>query len=421
MTSSADLDQLHLSLRERWRPERVLGLIVELDPELGRSIPLGRNLNRLKSHTLMPEKFRAVVRPERQFRVAEKLFPGTPLPDFESPQQIMTYLSEIEGRVGLSGHDFQVGRLNRKDRLEEARLEGSPEWTGHRAYNKRFRFLVRLWTRMIRYGEIREVRHLAQVAKTRLALEIRREEISDPGTAFFVAYQTSLLGRRSIFTHKTQPSTFDSVSKFLFDRLGPDTNWLAVAMIHPDQEVLNRLGQQDLGNLLGRWHALMERAAHILKKISSGMDLHSMVVRSGMDSSTWNEVAGAFNKTREGWLNTVYAMGADSLLDSYLPGKVMRVMAADVAAMHQAYGKGEHSDVEIWRNLPHPWEVVAGTVTCSRSDIERVCPEENRPGWVGPRTQGEPAPFRPTPELAHGVALASPQLAWICRKINLFK
>ncbi len=41
-------------------------------------------------------------------------------------------------------------------------------------------------------------------------------------------------------------------------------------------------------------------------------------------------------------------------------------------------------------------------------------------GWIAPRPKGAPTPLRPTPELVHGVAVHSPELAGVLRKAGWF-
>ena len=45
-------------------------------------------------------------------------------------------------------------------------------------------------------------------------------------------------------------------------------------------------------------------------------------------------------------------------------------------------------------------------------------PEES--GWTAPRPTGDPTPFRPTPELVHGVEVADPQWAVLLRHAGVF-
>ena len=75
-----------------------------------------------------------------------------------------------------------------------------------------------------------------------------------------------------------------------------------------------------------------------------------MIVRRGNDSSTWNLMAGAWNKLRDGWFGLCDALGAGEIIERQCFGKVMRLMAADVAAWHRSL-KGDdalHGDTAVW-------------------------------------------------------------------------
>lgn len=147
-----------------------------------------------------------------------------------------------------------------------------------------------------------------------------------------------------------------------------------------------------------------------------------MIVARGNDSSTWNESAGAWNKARESWISLLHALGMEGLLDTMLPGKVMRLMAADVAAWHRVSGGAVHPDTAVFAALPLPWRVLDGKAVCSRALVARTCEEHGASleGWIGPRAARVAAPFRPTHELVHGVAVSSPTLARTLRKLGVF-
>ena len=99
-------------------------------------------------------------------------------------------------------------------------------------------------------------------------------------------------------------------------------------------------------------------------------------------------------------------------------------MAADVAAWHRAAGGRLDPDTHVWNEVPLPWEVLSGGAVCTRQMVEEVCrkcgvdPVKN--GWTAPPPDRKAAEFRPTPELVHGVTVASPQLAAVLRKAGWF-
>ena len=142
------------------------------------------------------------------------------------------------------------------------------------------------------------------------------------------------------------------------------------------------------------------------------------------DSTTWNNLASAWNKARSGYFAVLYALGMENVLDAICPGKVLRLMAADVARWQARSGNGLHPDVAVWRDVPLPWQVMTGTATCTRETIRRVCarhgvnPEIS--GWTDPRPSARATVFRPTPELVHGVAAGHPYLAKVLRDAGYF-
>lgn len=149
-----------------------------------------------------------------------------------------------------------------------------------------------------------------------------------------------------------------------------------------------------------------------------------MIVRRGQDSSTWNTMAQAYNTARGAWLSCVTAMGAQTLLDVACPGKVMRLMAADLASWHRATGGDLDPNTAVWAVLPLPWEVLDGRAACPRQAVQVACgvagldPQES--GWTAPTQPGDVAPFALTPELVHGVTVADPVWAGLLRRAGVF-
>jgi hypothetical protein len=135
-------------------------------------------------------------------------------------------------------------------------------------------------------------------------------------------------------------------------------------------------------------------------------------------------MAQAWNKARDGWIALVYAIGADDLLDRVCPGKVMRLVAGDLAAWHRATGHGVEPNTQVWARLPRPWSVLRGEEACNRAMVAHVCEavglDPDRSGWVAARPAARPVPFRPTPELVHGVVVSHPHLAKVLRDAGWF-
>lgn len=192
----------------------------------------------------------------------------------------------------------------------------------------------------------------------------------------------------------------------------------------PDAEVVRHLTDEQKGVLLGRWWDLLTAMAKELGTIhaETNFDRAKMIVSKGDDSTTWNQVAGAWNKAREQWVSILHALGADDVLDVLCPGKVMRLMAADVAYLHRRKGGDVHPDTVVWSVLPPPWQVVTGDIACTRAMVTDACRRigVDPASWVTPRAERRAVAFTPTPELVHGVAVTSPGLALVLRKAGVF-
>jgi hypothetical protein len=194
----------------------------------------------------------------------------------------------------------------------------------------------------------------------------------------------------------------------------------------PDDEVVRRLPEHDRGMLLGRYYEMLLRAGRFLDEVwcRGGIEARTMIVRRGNDSSTWNLVAGAWNKLRDGWFALCHALGADQIIEQQCFGKVMRLMAADVARWHQSAGGKLHTDTDVWASLPLPWKVLEGEVACTREQLEQACDrlgiDPLKSGWLARRGEKHVEPFVPTPELVHGIIVSSPVMAKAMRKSGTF-
>lgn len=141
----------------------------------------------------------------------------------------------------------------------------------------------------------------------------------------------------------------------------PDTSWYAIAHVFPRPDMLARLTERQKGELLGRWFAILSELAEWLEAAwrRTEIDLATMIVRRGNDSSTWNLFAVTWNRTRDHWIALVESLGMDAPFDTMLPGKVMRLMAADAAAWHRSTGGDIHPDTKVRREVPKPWDAAA--------------------------------------------------------------
>lgn len=425
------------TLQQRRRPEDVADMIREL---LGGDLtPQEASiLERAARHSLkrgfvqatsMLEDFHRPVAPERQVRKALELFQRTDswsAADCADPLRIEAFIQDLCPLIGkrYGASDFKADRLNGDMRMARG-LDLS-----RRRYNKLFRLLGRLEAKLQKY--LRELKkyEFTRVGKSRLATRLTYDDFAQHrDTAAFVAYLAARCNLRSVFTNESQDRPYDEIADMLLKRLlqQPERgNWWAVAHVHPVPEVLARLSDEERGRLLGTWLALLQEIAFLLRDIwdKSRIDRDSMIVRRGNDSSTWNNTASAWNRAREAWIALLHSMGIDRELDVLCFGKVLRLMAADVAYWHRASGKDVDPDTYVWRDLPLPWEVLSGEAECPRLLVEQVCNKHGvdpvKRGWVAPPPGRKVERFRPTPELVHGVAVASPDLARVLRKAGWF-
>jgi hypothetical protein len=426
------LQDLFDTLSRRLPPEAVARLILD---RIGDRLPDAEKRLLTKATrpawwaSSMSQDFWKPVGMERQAQVAAALAPSVPVPgDTRRPDLMLDYVRRLGETVARPlGHlDFKRDRLNR-----EARRAAGLGELSKRQYNKRFRLLARMEKKARKLAREWTKAELLQVAKSRLACRLTPADLNgDLDTAAFIAYLTATLNRRSVFTAGAQERAYDEVADMLLARVkqSPAAGWWAVAHVLPDADVVARLDDEHRGRLLGLWHAALVAAAGILQEVDAACPVNrqTMVVRRGNDSSTWNAAAGAWNKTREGYVAVLYALGADAVWEAQCLGKVPRLMAGDVTAWHMASGDDvSHPDVKVWAALPPPWEVLEGRASCTKDVVEAVCRQHGvdpvKSGWTAPRPGGrQAAAFRPTPELVHGVAVTSPALAAVLRKAGWF-
>ena len=358
-----------------------------------------------------------------QVAVARTLFDANCEIDPHDMASIEQYLRVAGQEIGkeFGANDFLKDRLPRAARAEKG-IEISK-----RQYNKRFRLAARMERK--RKCVIHETlkRTLTMASKSRLASQLDESSFTDANTAAFLAYYVSRCNRRSTFTNQSQVRPYDEICEMLMNRCRESgtTNWAAIAHALPDSDVLERVSASDQGDLLGRYFETLKSAADLLGKIweQNNINRETMVVRRGNDSTTWNTTAGAWNKIRHGWFSLLFSLGLQDWIEAICPGKVLRLMAADVAAWHRMSGGDLHADTGPWCDLPLPWQVLNGE-TCTKQRVLEVCKKWNvdpiKRGWIAPPPKRRVATYTPTPELVHGVEVSSPQLAKLLRSAGVF-
>lgn len=432
------LDELHDALDKRLMPETAAQIILRRrDIGPGRA---GRELSKVAGSrspwwvSSMAEDYVRPVDASRQLASAARMFGADPSGcDPADPGQLRAFIDGLGMRVGGWSHggDWKRDRLTREDRalilasLARARVTETG-LESKRQYNRRVRVLRHLSEKTTALDLELVKRRLVLAGRSGFAQDISLDRFrADPDAACFISYLMARKNKRRMFTLAGRENPVDHAAQALLDRCGSRTDWAMIAMVHPVPEILAHLGQEELGTLLGGWSALMGQAATLLKDAwAGGTNRETMIVQRGMDSSTWNTMASAYNAARAGWVNCLDAAGALVLLDAACPGKVMRLMAADLAAWHRSSGGDVDPNTKVWAALPFPWEVLSGDATCTSATVEAACARAGldpaRSGWTAPRARGAVATFTPTPELVHGVEVADPQWAALLRRAGVF-
>jgi hypothetical protein len=353
------------------------------------------------------------------------------------PGALDALLAHARARIGMTPGrtNFKTDRLDRKGRGENLTVQVS-----RRHYDKVFRLVVHIEELRAERTDQTTLLNLGHFAKTVFAADLSRDRfMRNPLSAAFVAYLAANLGRRSLFTNGSQAGAYDERAAILFAALerqdksqSGSTDWFSIAHVFPRADVLDRLSVEERTELLERALGILNDTAARLEAaaLAGNIDTATMIVRRGNDSSTWNLLAGAWNKARDYWIALVYSLGQEQLFDAFLPGKVLRLMAGDVARWHEGSDGGLHDDTPIWAMLPRPWEVMAGTARCGRAEIEAACrvagakrgviTDPAKTGWSAPRPRTAIDVTRPTPETVHGVVVGHPVLAAFLRKIDAF-
>lgn len=438
------LQALFDTLHQRKRPEDVAEMILAFgrDQMTSSEVALlekaakGSLARNAYHYSSMAQDFSKAVGAQKQLNKTFEIFKVQNQVDGNNAEKIETFIREISPLIdkGFGQNSFIENRLNKQQR-EEKKLDLSK-----RQYNKKWRLLKRLEAKLQRFIRENKKNEIQQIAKHGIAHHLSYDAFAqDNNTAYFIAYYNARCNLRSVFTNQSQVRAFDEISEMLLKRCfntsksvldflkakkqeqANTTNWWAIAYVYTSQEVLSNLTASQKGELLGRWTNILQDISSLLEEVwaYSHIDRDTMIVRRGNDSTTWNNTAGAWNKARDNWMNLIYAMGLEKILDEICFGKVLRLMAADVVYWHKSSGGGLDPNTEVWKQLPLPWEVFGEKAFCNRQMVNDVCKkagiDAEKTGWIAPRIHGVAA-FTPTPELVHGVAVNNPFLAKVLKQ-----
>jgi hypothetical protein len=444
------IKQLHETLQQRIRPEDVAEMVFDL---IGDNLTQKERLvlekamrgslkRNVHGYTSMLQYFSKAVGAEKQIKKAIEIFglQRVGQTDYNNVENIEKFINNVCLLIykNPGQNNFKSDRLNKVQRKESG-LDLSK-----RNYNKKWRLLKRLEKKLITFVRETNKVEFQMISKHGLVHHLNFDDFSkDLNTACFIAYYNARCNLRSVFTNQSQVRAFDEISEMLLNRCKGSqpgffnflrkpfvektntTNWWAISYIYTHGDVLTHLSDEQKGELLGKWTNILQEIAKLLAEVWNNSDISrtTMIVKRGNDSTTWNNTAGAWNKARDNWMNLIYSLGLEYILDDICFGKVLRLIAADVAYWHSATGGKLDPNTDVWNRLPLPWEVFEGKQACTREMVIKYCTEAGidaeRSGWIAPRVHGV-AEFKPTPELVHGVTVANPFLATVLKRHRYF-
>lgn len=429
------LQYLHKTLDKRKRPEDVAEIVLQLleddisffEKRKLNKAAKGSLKNAVLGYTSMFQEFGKPIGAEKQIKKAFEIFEldnnGQII--YDNPHDVEKFIKELSSIIhkDFRKNNYKTDRLNREQR-KAIGLDLSK-----RRYNKLFRHLRHLEEKLNRLIEGYKKLEFQKIGKHAFAHHLSFEEFSkDKLSACFIAYYTARCNLRSEFTFEGQQRPFDEISDVLLKKCidnSEETNWWAIANVYPNQIILVNLTERQKGELLGKWTSVLQDISIYLKQIwdENTFQSESMVVKRGDDSSTWNNTASAWNKARDNWMNLIYSMGMEFVLDEMCFGKAMRLMAADVVAVHKMLGNTLDPNTVVWNEIPKPWEIFSRDAVCTKEIVVDACNkaglDAEKSGWIAPRKHGV-VKFEPTPELVHGVTVSNPFLATILKKHKYF-
>lgn len=446
------IEQLYQTVKERRRPEDVAEMIIELTKDslttkerlLLEKAAKGSLARNIFGYTSMLQEFVEAKGAGKQITKAIEIFKlnNQNKSDYNNQKDIEDFINFVSPIIHKTAgkNDFKVDRLNKSQRKESG-LDLSK-----RNYNKKWRLLTRIENKLLKFIRENKKIEFQKIAKHGLAHSLDFSNFSsDINTACFIAYYNSRCNLRSVFTNQSQDRPFDEISEMLLNRCKGEeakffsffrkaktetetpnnTNWWAISHIYTSQEVLLNLTDEQKGILLGKWTTILQNIAELLDEVwsVSNINRETMVVKRGNDSTTWNNTAGAWNKARDNWMNLIYSLGLEYILEEICFGKVLRLMAADVVAWHYSTGGKLDPNTDVWNKIPLPWEVFQNKTECNKELVIKYCKQAGldpeKSGWIAPRIHGV-AEFKPTPELVHGVTISNPFLATVLKRHRYF-
>lgn len=392
---------------------------------------LGKELKELAgrpswAHQEMNDDFDRVVTPEAQLATLYTLFPQIQKSTLPADATDKSYLKTLRRTVKEALRFLGAPEEYTAEQTLQKRhqINWNDSVFANNALTKRLRFLANFENKIERASNVTRLRHAQMQAKSRLAYLVNPSALDDKSLAY-VAYVAARANRRSLFLLGGQSKAFDTISAKLFKLLDKSSAWKEIALVAPTPNVLSRVTDSALDQLIGLFSHEMRVAASELGKLYPSLPermRNEMVMVKGVDSSSWNAYAGALNTMRSAWVAAIQVAGSDYVFDEYLPGKAPRLMASDIVWWSRESGDSLHGDTQLFNALPLPWDVVSGKASLTREQILSTAKKLNVDvdGWVAPRLKREPEKASAEPASVHGVIIDSPELAPPLRKAGCF-
>lgn len=455
--STEILEHLHRGLSERHTPEmvvlnlRALGQLNDLPPELDHQVEwLSRRTpsqmrTTYQHHPGLERPYRSAADLMHRVETTAGLKPVRPA-NADNIIELKSWVRTAIMRLGMwpdhpnTSHrgarachgstphprSARHGHVDFRHRISAGDRRNLLPGVSNRLYKSAVRAVLHLQERVTTWEHRLQFETNVQLGKARLAPSITRTSFEEaPKTAAFVAYYVSRLGLRTLFTGSSQVRPMDDLAEELLRRALPEGRFDLLSRVLTYPRFLAMLSNRQVDVLALEYRAHLEVAAETLARLHDPKrDRREMVVRRGDDSSQWNAATRAFNQARAGLLNLAQVsdrVAAD--LDEHLPGKVPTLVAADIA--HVLFEGALHQDLQVWSELPNPWEVVLDGVKCTRTDVEEICTrygiDPEKSGWTLAYRQNGTEPVESTPDLVHGVALEGPpEIVEDLRKAGVF-
>lgn len=428
-------DLLTKSLTERYSTQKVAKLILDLgSPIIQGNKPLVTNLEDLASEYVETDRgvtFDNVSPATAQIVTFKTFFPTVNTHQVETVNpNTQQYVDALQALVTQGLLVLGLDSTRTASQWWQVRNKVTPGvGVSVAQFKKQLKFLTRLEGKVGTKQDVLNVRTAQLQSKSRFGYTIDATKLDDVSLAF-VAYLASRANRATKFILGEQSRAFDEASTLLEGLLPADANWGEIVKVKPTKTIFSKLSSVQLTEYINVAHKQLVWLSGELETLYATnipeQTHESMVVTRGVNSSKWNAYAGAYNTIRAGWVSAVHTAGLSKLFDEYLPGKMVRLMAADLIRWNSYFGRTVHEDTELFNALPKPWDVIKGDAVLTRQQILSVADKigatsvvEN--GWVDSRTRRDDETPTVDPTLLHGIVVKNETIKSVLKKAGVFK